>query len=207
MASASAAGRPDPLALLSDSFAPELADGELAHLRGLARVSSHGISYFGIEFISSPTTAQAQQTAAMNLALSVVQNKPRLDVRVKDEVKPAATPAKEAQVQGPGWCRSFNWRGVATARSTRPVLNDHPDHDGTPGPGGQLRAPGRSWHRHLPGLGELCRLATTLFRRPGPAGAEPAVPTSAAVCCSSTRSGRRLADPESDPIWFLVNSR
>ena len=43
----------DPLALLSDSFAPELADGELAHLRS-RYVSSHGISYFGIEFISSP---------------------------------------------------------------------------------------------------------------------------------------------------------
>ncbi|MCX4034043.1 MULTISPECIES: hypothetical protein [Aeromonas] len=92
---------PDPLAHLSDHFAPELADGELAHLRG-RYVSSHGISYFGIEFISSLTTAQAQQTAAMNLALSIVQNKPKLDVRVKDEVKPAATPAKEAQVQGAG---------------------------------------------------------------------------------------------------------
>jgi len=55
---------PDPLAHLSDHFAPELADGELAHLRG-RYVSSHGISYFGIEFISSLTTAQAQQTAAI----------------------------------------------------------------------------------------------------------------------------------------------
>ena len=41
---------PDPLAHLSDHFAPELADGELAHLRG-RYVSSHGISYFGIEFM------------------------------------------------------------------------------------------------------------------------------------------------------------
>lgn len=91
----------DPLALLSDSFAPELADGELAHLRG-RYVSSHGISYFGIEFISSLTTAQAQQTAAMNLALSVVQNKPRLDVRIKDEVKPSTTTPQSTQVQGAG---------------------------------------------------------------------------------------------------------
>ncbi|MFQ2102257.1 hypothetical protein [Aeromonas sanarellii] len=91
----------DPLALLSDSFAPELADGELANLRG-RYVSTHGISYFGIEFISTLTTAQAQQTAAMNLALSVVQNKPKLDIRIKDEVKPAVTTPQSAQVQGAG---------------------------------------------------------------------------------------------------------
>ena len=87
----------DPLALLSDHFAPELADGELAHLRG-RYVSTHGISYFGIEFISTLTTAQAQQTAAMNLALSVVQNKPKLDVRIKDEVKTVTTTPPSAPV-------------------------------------------------------------------------------------------------------------
>lgn len=91
----------NPLALLSDSFAPELADRELANLRG-RYVSPHGIRYFGIEFISTLTTAQAQQTAAMNLALSVEQNKPKLDVRIKDEVNPAATTPQSAQVQGAG---------------------------------------------------------------------------------------------------------
>ena len=55
---------PDPLAHLSDHFAPELADGELAHLRG-RYVSSHGISYFGIEFISSLTTRSEEHTSEL----------------------------------------------------------------------------------------------------------------------------------------------
>ncbi|MCH7371580.1 MULTISPECIES: hypothetical protein [Aeromonas] len=91
----------DPLALLSDHFAPELADGELAHLRG-RYVSSHGINYFGIEFISTLTTAQAQQTAAMNLTLSVLQNSPKLDIRIKDQIKAVTSTPDTASVQGSG---------------------------------------------------------------------------------------------------------
>lgn len=92
---------PDPLAHLSDKFAPELADGELAHLRG-RYVGSHGSSYFGIEFISTLTTAQAQQTAAMNLTLSVLQNQPKLDIRIKDEVKTTTVTPDSSSVQGAG---------------------------------------------------------------------------------------------------------
>ncbi|MGY3901299.1 hypothetical protein ACW5XF_02340 [Aeromonas lusitana] len=91
----------DPLALLSDQFAPEMADGELANLRG-RYVSPQGISYFGIEFISTLATAQAQQTAAMNLALSVVQNQPKLDIRIQDEVKSTVASLQSAAIQGSG---------------------------------------------------------------------------------------------------------
>lgn len=91
----------DPLALLSDQFAPELADGELANLRG-RYVSSRGINYFGIEFISTLTTAHAQQTAAMNLTLSVLQNQPKLDIRIKDAIKAVTTTPDSAPVQGAG---------------------------------------------------------------------------------------------------------
>ena len=69
----------------------------------------------------------------MNLALSVVQNKPRLDVRVKDEVKfSAATPAKArprcraglvqvVQLEGAG-NSSVNQAGIEL---TTPTMTGH----------------------------------------------------------------------------------
>lgn len=104
----------DPLALLSNQFAPEMADGELASLRG-RYITPHGISYFGIEFISTLTTAQAQQTAAMNLALSVVQNQPKLDIRIKDEVKTATTSPKSAPIQGSGLVQVMQLEGAGNS--------------------------------------------------------------------------------------------
>lgn len=101
---------PDPLAHLSDKFAPELADAELANLRG-RYVSPHGINYFGIEFISTLTTAQTQQTAAMNLTLSVLQNKPKLDIRIKDEVKATTTTPDTAPIQGAGLVQVVQLQG------------------------------------------------------------------------------------------------
>lgn len=89
---------PDPLAHLSESFAPQLEDSDLANLRG-RYVNSQGIRYFGIEFISTLTTAQAQQTAAMNLTLSVIQNSPKLDIRIKND--PGSTLKSQTQDQAP----------------------------------------------------------------------------------------------------------
>ena len=92
---------PDPLAHLSDKFAPQLADAELANLRG-RYVSTRGINYFGIEFISTLTTAQAQQTASMNLTLSVQQNQPKLDIRINDEGATPTTALSSSPIQGSG---------------------------------------------------------------------------------------------------------
>lgn len=104
----------DPLALLSDQFAPQMTDGELANLRG-RYVTPQGISYFGIEFISTLTTAQAQQTAAMNLALSVVQNQPKLDIRIKDEVKATTTSPDNAPIQGSGLVQVMQLEGTGNS--------------------------------------------------------------------------------------------
>lgn len=104
----------DPLALLSDQFAPEMADGELASQRG-RYVTPRGISYFGIEFISTLTTAQAQQTAAMNLALSVVQNQPKLDVRIKDDVKTVTSTPESAPIQGSGLVQVMQLEGAGNS--------------------------------------------------------------------------------------------
>lgn len=104
----------DPLALLSDQFAPEMADGELASLRG-RYVTTRGISYFGIEFISTLTTAQAQQTAAMNLALSVAQSQPKLDIRIKDAVQAATTSPESAPIQGSGLVQVMQLEGTGNS--------------------------------------------------------------------------------------------
>ncbi len=104
----------DPLALLSDQFAPEMADGELASQRG-RYVTPRGISYFGIEFISTLTTVQAQQTAAMNLALSVVQNQPKLDIRIKDDVKTVTSPPENAPIQGSGLVQVMQLEGAGNS--------------------------------------------------------------------------------------------
>ncbi|MGY6037907.1 hypothetical protein [Aeromonas sp. AE23HZ002T15] len=104
----------DPLALLSDQFAPEMADGELANMRG-RYVSSRGISYFGIEFISTLTTAQAQQTAAMNLALSVAQSQPKLDIRIEDNVKTTASTPESAPIQGAGLVQVMQLEGTGNS--------------------------------------------------------------------------------------------
>lgn len=104
----------DPLALLSDQFAPEMADGELASLRG-RYVSSRGISYFGIEFISTLTTAQAQQTAAMNLALSVAQSQPKLDIRIKDTIQSTTTSPESAPIQGSGLVQVMQLEGAGNS--------------------------------------------------------------------------------------------
>lgn len=118
----------DPLAMLSDQFAPEMADGELANLRG-RYVTPRGISYFGIEFISTLTTAQAQQTAAMNLALSVTKSQPKLDIHIKDQVKTTSTSPKSAPIQGSGLVQVMQLEGTgnssvnqASITQTAPII-------------------------------------------------------------------------------------
>ncbi|WP_421199776.1 hypothetical protein [Aeromonas enteropelogenes] len=100
----------DPLAQLSDQFAPQMSDSELAGLRG-RYVSAHGIHYFGIEFISTLTTAQSRQTAAMNLALSVEQHTPRLEIRIKEGASAVATAPASAPVQGAGLVQVMQLEG------------------------------------------------------------------------------------------------
>jgi len=152
-----------------------------------------GISYFGIEFISSLTTAQAQQTAAMNLALSVVQNKPKLDVRIKDEVKTVTTTPQSASVQGAGLVQVVQLEGSGNSSVNQAGITLTPP-----------AMTGQSWHSQLPGLGQLRRVATKLLRRTSPAGTEPErhrlQPRSVAV---QQGQGRRIADPESDPDLVL----
>lgn len=92
---------PDPLAHLSDNFAPELADGDLANLRG-RYVSANEIRYFGIEFISTLTTPLAQQTASMNLSLGVEQDKPKLNIHIQDGAKATSATVNGANIQGSG---------------------------------------------------------------------------------------------------------
>ncbi|EOD54581.1 hypothetical protein [Aeromonas molluscorum] len=101
----------DPLANLSEHFAPELGDSELANLRG-RYAGPQGIRYFGIEFISTLTTAQAQQTAAMNLTLSVIQNHPNLDIRIKSDAKTAVSAAPAASnINGSGLVQVVQLQG------------------------------------------------------------------------------------------------
>lgn len=100
----------------NSGFSNEMSDQHLDSLRGRF-VSKQGISFFGIQFVSSITHGSATQNAQMNLTIDTRGGQPSMAFKIGDggEVSSSSQSYDPSQIQGSGLVQVVQIQGAANS--------------------------------------------------------------------------------------------